>query len=176
MLRRRQVQVHALLFDVLKAEQVRQPKRIVVARILLIERIDLVQILARISRRIVILAKKPRLQKNLLKVVSSLDIACARVDRVIRVAASLKSDQTIEIKSLRKVARRFNSRRHLRLRTEDPLLALYAGEGFDIHKRLHHRMRNPRSHRADSAEKSQSGAVRIQRSRMNRYDGRREKV
>ncbi len=49
MLRRRQVQVHPLLFDVLEAEQVRQSKRIVVAGILLIERIDLVQILTRIS-------------------------------------------------------------------------------------------------------------------------------
>src|SRR3982074_2759407 len=99
MLRRRQVQVHALLFDVLIAEQIGQPKRIVVAWILLIKRIDLVQILTRISRRIVILAKKARLQKEGLRHVPGLDIACAGVDRVVRVAASLNGDQTIEIKS-----------------------------------------------------------------------------
>src|SRR5216683_415843 len=161
MLRRRQVQVHALLFDVLKAEQVGQPKRIVVARILLIERIDLVQILTRISRRIVILAKKTRLQEQLLQRVPGLDIACAGVDRVVRVAASLKGDQAVEIKSTGKIARRLNSGSHLSLRAEDPLLALYPRECFDIDKRLNHRMRDPRPYRADSAEKSQSCAVGI---------------
>src|ERR1700730_6196544 len=176
MLRRRQVQVHALLLDVLKAEQVGQPERIVVAWILLVEGIDLVQILTRISRSIVILAKKARLQEHFLQRVPGLDIACAGIDRVVRVAASLKRDQTIEIKSSGKIARRLNPWRHLSLRTEDSLLAQYPRESFHIHKRLNHRMRDPRPHRADGAEKSQPGTVRIQRSRMDLYDGCGEKV
>src|SRR5260370_14591069 len=176
MLGRRQVQVHPLLLDGLKAEQVGQPKRIVVARILLIECIDLVQILTRISRSIVILAKKTRLQEQFLRRVPGFDIACAGVDRVVREAASLNRDEAVEIKSIGKIARRLNSRRHLSLRTEDSLLAQYPRECFDIDKRLNHRMRHPRPHRADTAEKSQSDAVLIQRSGMNRYDGCRENV
>ena len=63
MFRRRQIQVHALLFDVLKTEQVCKAKRIVVAWILLIEGIDLVRILTCISLRVVILTKKARFQQ-----------------------------------------------------------------------------------------------------------------
>src|SRR5260370_9109634 len=130
MLGRRQVQVHPLLFDVLKAKQVGQPKRIVVARILLIECIDLVQILTRISRSIVILAKKTRLQEQFLRRVPGLDIACAGVDRVVREAASLNRDEAVEIKSIGKIARRLNSGRHLSLRTEDSLLPQYPRAPF----------------------------------------------
>src|SRR5258708_4363390 len=157
MLGRRQVQVHPLLFDVMKAEQVGQPKRIVVARILLIECIDLVQILTRISRSIVILAKKTRLQEQFLRRVPGLDIACAGVDRVVREAASLNRDEAVEIKSMGKIARRLNSGRDLSLRTEDSLLALYPREGFDIKQGLESHKGAPTPPRARRREKKPAG-------------------
>jgi len=74
---RRQLQVQAILFDVLEAEQVDEAERIMVARILLIVGADALGIRMRITGRVVVLQLEVWLPWQALRPIAAADDRCA---------------------------------------------------------------------------------------------------
>src|ERR1700733_5512630 len=164
MLRRHKIQIDSSLRDVLEPKKIKESKGVVVAGVQLVVGADAIGVRMRVARGVVVLSAKPRLPRNIAEQIGDLCDAGARMNRVVRVAASLQVSQDVVVKTFREITLRFSSERRLYLGAVGSLLALHTREGFDQNKWLEHGMWNPRTDGPIGAMKGQLCAMRVQRS------------
>src|SRR5882757_3945842 len=162
-----EVKVDALLFDVLITELVGQPKRIMIAWILLIEGAVPLWVGVRVPGSIVIFPTETRPPGQVLRAIAGLDVSGGSADRIVREAAPLQRCETVIVESTHQATHHLETRRHLRFRSGDALPAGHSRKGLHEYKWLNRGVRHPCLKGADRTVKSEPGAVRVQRRGMH---------